>query len=114
MIEKLAQIVIPTTPVPGQQGFTLAELGSLIAIFGSFLQSAGAVLALIAIVAAGIKYMMAGSSPESIGKARTWFKNGLIGALIILGSGVILNTIANVVSREFFCRLIIFGRCVIQ
>ncbi len=109
---EIAQIIIPTTPVPGPRGLTLAELGSLIAIVGSFLTNIAVLFAVIAIIVSGIMYMKAGSSPEAIKKAQAWFKNALLGALIVLGVGVIINTIANVVSREFFCRLIILGKCI--
>lgn len=109
---EIAQIIIPTTPVRGPRGLTLAELGSLIAIVGSFLQSVAVLFAIIAIIVSGIMYMRAGSSPEEIKKALTWLKNSMLGALIVLGVGLIINTIANVVTREFFCRLIIFGRCI--
>lgn len=109
---EIAQIIIPTTPVLGPRGLTLAELGSLIAIVGSFLTNVGVLLAIIAIIVSGIMYMKAGDNQIQITKAKSWFKNALLGALIVLGVGVIINTIANVVSREFFCRLIVLGRCI--
>ncbi|TSC91295.1 MAG: hypothetical protein G01um10142_23 [Parcubacteria group bacterium Gr01-1014_2] len=108
---EIAQIVIPPPPVAGR-GLTLVELGSIIALIGSFLTNIGVLFAIIAIVISGIMYMNAGSSPEAIKKAQAWFKNALLGALIVLGVGVIINTIANVVTREFFCRLSILGRCI--
>ena len=111
-IYKIAQIVIPTTPVPTQRGLTLAELGSLIAIVGSFLTNTAVLFAIIAIIVSGIMYMRAGAEPTKITNAQTWLKNALIGSLIVLGVGMIINTIANVVSREFFCRLLVFGRCI--
>lgn len=114
MLEKVvAQIVVPKPPVQGQ-GLTLAELGKLIAIVGSFLQSIGVLLAFIAIIVSGIMYMKAGANDKAIEKAKSWFKNALIGALIILAVGVIVNTIANIVTREFFCRFSVFGQCIIQ
>ncbi len=106
-----AQVVIPQPQVQGR-GLTLAELASLIAVVGSFLTNIAVLLAIIAIVISGIMYMRAGDKEANITKARGWLKNALLGALIILGVGVIINTIANVVSREFFCRLIVFGRCI--
>ena len=109
---EIAQIIIPTTPVPTQRGLTLAELGSLIAIVGSFLTNVGVILGIIAIIVSGIMYMRSGSKPEAIKKAQDWFKNALIGSLIVLAVGMIINTLANIVSREFFCRLIIFGKCI--
>ncbi|TSC90278.1 MAG: hypothetical protein G01um10142_450 [Parcubacteria group bacterium Gr01-1014_2] len=110
-IYKIAQIFIPPPPVVGR-GFTLAELGSLIAIVGSFLTNIAVLFAIIAIVVSGIMYMRAGSDTTKITNAQTWLRNALIGALIVLGVGVIINTIANVVTREFFCRLSILGQCI--
>lgn len=111
---QIAQIVIPPPPVAGR-GLSLAEIGSLIAIVGSFLTSIAAIFAIIAIVVSGIMYMKAGGTEANITKAKGWLKNALLGALIVLGFGVIVNTIANVVSREFFCRamldLIVWQKC---
>lgn len=108
----IVQIIIPTTPVPSQQGLTLAELGSIIAIIGLFLTSIAVLFAIIAIIVSGIMYMRAGANTTKITEAQTWLKNALIGALIVLGVGMIINTIANIITREFFCRLIILGRCI--
>ena len=105
-IIEIAQIIIPTPPVPGQ-GLTLAELSVLIAKVGSFLTTIGALLAFIAVIVSGIMYMRAGAEPTKISNAKTWFKNILIGALIVLGVGLIINTIANIISRAFFCRIYI-------
>lgn len=101
---EIAQIVIPPPPVQGQ-GLTLAELSGIIATIGSFLTSTGVIIAIIAIVFSGIMYMKAGGSPDAVKKAQSWFKNAIIGAFIILAVGLIINTIANVVTRQFFCTL---------
>ena len=101
-----AQIIIPTPPVPGR-GLTLAEIGFLLARVGSFMTNVGVILALIAVIVSGIMYMRAGADPNKITSAKTWFKNVLIGALIVLAVGLILNTIVNVISRQFFCRIYI-------
>ena len=109
---EIAQIIIPTPPVKGP-GLSLAEIGILTARVGSFLTTIGVLFAIIAIVVSGIMYMRAGGSPEAISKAQTWLKNALIGAFIVLGVGLIINTVANVVTRQFFCRLIVLGQCII-
>ncbi|MEK7659368.1 MAG: hypothetical protein AAB338_01795 [Patescibacteria group bacterium] len=109
---EIAQITIPIPQVSGQ-GLTLAEIGTLIARVGSFLTSVGVLFAIIAVIVSGIMYMRAGAEPTKITSAQSWFKNALLGALIVLGVGVIINTIANIVTREFFCRLIVLGRCFI-
>ena len=115
IIQIAQQIIIPT-PSVGGQGLTLAEIGRLISIVGSFLTSVGVLLAVIAIILSGIMYMRAGANPDTVKKAQAWFKNALIGGFIVLAVGVIINTIANVVSRQFFCTLQIsipfFQRCI--
>ncbi len=111
---EIAQIIIPTNPVPlAPPGFSLAELGDIIRIVADFFTSIGVILAMIAIVVSGIMYMQAGSAPEAIKKAQTWFKNALIGGLIVLAVGMIINTLANIITRQFFCTLIFFGTCII-
>ena len=67
----------------------------------NFLIAGGIVGAIIVIVWSGIMYFKAGSDSEAK-NAKAWFKNGLIGALIILGVGVIINTVALVVTGGFF------------
>lgn len=103
---EIAQIIIPTPPVPGR-GLTLGELAVLIARVGGFLQSAAVILVIIAIIFSGIMYMKAGADENAIKKAKGWFRNALIGALIIMAVGLLINTIANIVSRQFFCTIYI-------
>ena len=114
-IMQIAQQIIIPQPSVGGRGLTLAELGFLISTVGSFLTAVGFGIAIIAVIVSGLMYMYAGSSLEAVKKAQAWFKNAVIGALIVLGFGVILNTIANVVSRQFFCTVQIsipfFQRC---
>lgn len=115
IIQIVQQIIIPT-PSVGGRGLTLAEIGWLISTVGSFLTSVGVLIAIVAVIVSGLMYMKAGSSPEAVKKAQAWFKNALLGGLIVLGVGVIINTLANVVSREFFCTIQIsipfYQRCI--
>lgn len=92
----------PSFTLPPGQPLTLDRLYSqFIEPLANFLIAAGVVGAIIAIVVSGIMYLRAGSDIEA-GKAKGLFKNGLIGALIILGVGVIINTVALVVTGGFF------------
>ena len=113
----IAQIIIPTTPVPGATpGLTLAEVIYIFRIIGSFLTTVGALLAFIIVIISGIIYMRAGSDTTKITNSQTWFRNALIGGLIVLGANMIINTLANIVTRQFFCTLQIsvpfFQRCI--
>ena len=63
----------------------------------NFLLYVGAVLAVIFIIWGGITYMFAGGNSEKAEKAKTRIWNGIIGALIVLGVGVIINTLTYLV-----------------
>lgn len=104
-----AQIVLP----PGG-AVTLEEVESLIARIADFFIFISMFLAVIAIIWSGLLYFRAGASPEKVEGAKKMFLYGIIGSLIILGVGVILNTIAAVVTREAFYRCVIRvgGTCI--
>lgn len=59
----------------------------------------GMVLAGIAIIWSGLTYMTAGSNSARVQTAKSIFKNGIIGAVIIFAIGVIVNTIMALVSN---------------
>ena len=61
---------------------------------GGFLIIAGSVLAGIALIVAGVIYMSAGNNSTRVGAAKAWFKNGIIGAIILFAVGIILNTLS--------------------
>ena len=60
---------------------------------GGFLIVAGTVLAGIFIIWSGVVYMSAGNNSTRITSAKAIFKNGLIGAIIVFGVGVIMQTL---------------------
>lgn len=90
--------------LPTGQPITLGEVEELIGIIAGFLIVVGAVVAIIFIILAGVKYMYAGSDSTKVEEAKTMLKNGVIGAAIVLGIGVIMQTIAMLVTRDFFYR----------
>lgn len=108
------QIVIPTTPItsPGQAPVTLIEIMKLVTVVGNFLIIVAPVIMVIALIVSAILYMTAGDS-DRVNKAKEWFRYSIIGGFIVFGSGVIINTIAIIISRQFFCQagisLNIFG-----
>lgn len=115
-------IYIPTTPVPGQAPLTMLELAKLFSVLGNFLIIVAPVILVIVLIISAIIYMTAGDNPDRTKRAHTWFKYAIIGGFIVFGSGVIINTIAIIVSRQFFCQvgvsLNVFGvdlsRCFIR
>lgn len=88
--------------LPTGRPITLPEIEDIIATIANFLLVAGVIVAVIFIVLAGVKYMYAGSDSAKVKEAQTMLKNGIIGAAIVMGVGVIIQTIASLVSRDFF------------
>jgi hypothetical protein len=59
------------------------------------------VAAVVSIVVIGI-WMMIAKEEEGFKKARSWLWRAMIGALVIFGVGVILNSIKGVWTGDFF------------
>ncbi len=85
------------TPPPGVE-VTLSILDVWLRNISSFLLTVGVILAVIFIVWGGIMYMAAGGDTEKATTAKTRIWNGIIGAIIVLGVGLILNTISRLVT----------------
>lgn len=71
----------------------------------------GFLLIIIFIIWSGIRMLSSGSSPEKFSQAGKAFRSVLIGGLVILGAGVIINTIAYALLNVSFiipvmCRVI--------
>ena len=92
----------PAAPFTGSQAVTLTEVETLIDRIARFLIIISIVIAVIFIVWGGIMYMMAGDDTTKSGAAKTRIWNGIIGALVVLAVGVILQTLAGLVARTFF------------
>lgn len=88
----------PTPPLSGQ-GVTLSEIEALIQRIAEFLIVFGVIIAVIFIVWGGIMWMYSSDEAEAA-KARIW--NGVYGAAIVLGVGVILQTLSRLITRSFF------------
>ncbi len=63
-----------------------------------FLIIVAGIIAGIGLIWAGITYMTAGNNSTRVTSAKAIFNNAIIGAVILFAVGLILNTIANVVS----------------
>ena len=86
---------------PGNE-LTLTKIQQLIEMVANWLVIIGVVIAVIFIIWGGIKYMTAGGDATKAKEATTAIKNGIIGAAVVLGVGVILRTTAALVTRTFF------------
>ena len=100
--------------LPVGKPITLPEVDSLIGRIAQFLVVTSVLIAVIMIVWSGITYMYAGSDATKVGEAQTRLKNAVIGAAIVLGVGVIIQTIAGIVTRDFFCQFQLLGVCIIR
>jgi len=86
----------------GDPGITLTEVEGLIGDIAGFMVVISIIIAVIVIILGGIMLMMARGNEEAAEKAKNTLKYGIIGALVVLGVGVILQTLAGVLSRAFF------------
>ena len=99
--------------LPAGRVIKLIDLYDMIVDISVFLIRTSAVLAVIFIVWSGITYMYAGADSTKVTSAQNRLKSGIIGAAIIFGVGVILQTVAGVVTGEFFCQGVwVLGVCI--
>jgi len=100
--------------LPPGQPITFSEVDSLIGRVAQFLVVISVLIAIIMIVWSGITYMAAGANATKVAEAQARLKSAIIGAAIVLGVGVIIQTIAGIVTRGFFCRFQVLGVCIIN
>ncbi len=91
----------PTPPTAGQ-GLTLNEIEDLIRRIAQFLIVISVIVAVIFIIWGGVMYMASRGDEDQASKAKTTIWNGIIGAAVVLGVGVILQTLAGLITRSFF------------
>lgn len=101
-------------PLPTGQPITLDVVEYIVFRVSIFFITISAVLALIFIIWSGVTYMYAGAETSKVEEAQNRLKSGIIGAAIVFGVGVIIQTIASVVTLDFFCqvRIPIIGTCI--
>lgn len=93
-----AEINIPTPPVQQTTTLDLTKIEDLLKQIANFILTIGLILAVIYIGIGGIKWIMSPDDKEAINaKAQIW--NGVKGAAVILAIGLILNTLASLISR---------------
>ncbi|MBI2669830.1 MAG: hypothetical protein HYX20_01645 [Candidatus Yanofskybacteria bacterium] len=89
-------------PIGPGSPWTIARIESLIERIGNFMIFIGIIIAVIYIIWGGIKYMTAGGDAKKAEEARGAILNGIIGAAVVLGVGVILRTAAALITGAFF------------
>ncbi|OGN27546.1 MAG: hypothetical protein A3A33_04990 [Candidatus Yanofskybacteria bacterium RIFCSPLOWO2_01_FULL_49_25] len=87
------------TNIPEGGGLDLPGVERLISNIGRYLIEIGVALAVIFIVWGGISYMLAGGNEEKSKAARGRIWNGIIGAAIVIGVGVIIMTLLRVIPQ---------------
>ena len=105
-----AMLLLPLTSLalnalpspPAGTAWTIDRIEALITRIGNFMIFVGVIIAVIFIIYGGIKYMSARGDPKKAEEARSAIINGIIGAAIVLGVGVILNTAAGLIAGTFF------------
>lgn len=88
--------------LPGGEGLTLGNIQGIIEDVATWLMVVGVIIAVIFIVWGGVRYMTAGGDSKKTEEAKSTIINGLIGAVVVLGVGVIIRTAAGLVTRTFF------------
>lgn len=94
--------IIGNPATTGAGGLSFSEILDIITTVANYLLVVGMIIAVIMIVWGGIRYTTAGGDSKKADAARDIIKNGIIGAIVVLGVGVILNTAAALVNRAFF------------
>lgn len=93
-----------TTPTPplGGTAVNLTEIEQRIRQVAQFVIVVSVILAVIFIIWGGVAYMTAGGDETKATAAKTRIWNGVIGAAVVLAVGVILQTLAALITRSFF------------
>ncbi|OGN01494.1 MAG: hypothetical protein A3B91_05210 [Candidatus Yanofskybacteria bacterium RIFCSPHIGHO2_02_FULL_41_29] len=97
----LAQLPTPTSPYAGSP-VTLLDIKGIIETVARFLIIISVIVAVIFIVWGGINYMAAGDDTTKASDAKARIVHGIIGALVVLAVGLILQTLATVVDWTVF------------
>jgi len=97
----LAQLPVPTSPYGGA-AVTLGDVKDIIETIARFLILVSVIVAVIFIVWGGMMYMMAGDDAAKATAAKSRIVNGIIGALVVLAVGLILQTLAGLVNWTVF------------
>lgn len=89
-----------TPPLPSGTPVVTGDIVTLLGQVARFLIIISTIIAVIFIVWGGITWMTAGADAEKQKSAKGIIKNGIIGAVIVLAVGVIMQTIAKFVSTK--------------
>jgi len=91
----------PIVP-PSGPTLTLDRMETLVRAIGTWLIMIAIVVAVIMIVWGGVTYMLAQGDDTKVKAAQGRIWSGIIGAAIVLAVGLILRTLAALISQTFF------------
>lgn len=97
--------------LPAGNPITFNALDNIGLIILQFLMSISIVALVISFVLSGIIVSYSGDDKTKFAKGLAMLKSTIWGAFIILGTGVIINTVAALVDRTFFCQIQVIGIC---
>ncbi len=89
--------------LPSGEPLSLNEIADIVFEVVDFIILMSGVVVTAFIIISGIRWATAGSDTTKVENAKQAFKAGIIGALVILGVGVIVNTVEVIITdRDFF------------
>ena len=100
-----------TGGLPIGQAVTFEEISYLTGVVANFIIGLSGVIMIGSIVVSGLMIMTSGNNPDQFKKGQTWLRHAIWGSVVVLAAGVIINTVAAVVDRTFFCQVSVVGIC---
>lgn len=94
-IPTLALAITPPPSAVEGDAIKLSDIEDLVMDILDSLVFVASLLVVGVFVYAGLLWLTAGDNQTKVTKAKTLFKNAVIGAVIVFGVGVIINTIAD-------------------
>jgi hypothetical protein len=107
----IAPVLAYAADIPAGNAVTLGDVNDIVSILARFLIVMSMVFAVIFIVLSGIMAMLAQADPGRFNAALLRLRHAAIGAGVVLATGVIINTVAALVDRSFFCQISVLGIC---
>jgi len=97
--------------LPPGNAITFDEVDNLVRYLARFIIGISLTIAVVMIVWSGITMMAAQSNPTKFANAGLRLHNALIGIGVVMATGVLINTVAAIVDRSFFCQVSVLGIC---
>ncbi|OGN16918.1 MAG: hypothetical protein A3C88_00530 [Candidatus Yanofskybacteria bacterium RIFCSPHIGHO2_02_FULL_50_12] len=103
--------LMASAQLPPGNAITFDEVDNLVRYLARFIIGISLTIAVVMIVWSGITMMAAQSNPTKFANAGLRLHNALIGIGVVMATGVLINTVAAIVDRSFFCQVSVLGIC---